>query len=129
MINPRSINFLASIKNAYLAKNQSLTAPFSKFCQNIAEILKKHNFIEDYSVTGDIKKEITLKLFYPNNFPAITNINIISKPGRRVYKNSYSLPWGKSKTSLIIVSTSAGLFSQKQASAKNLGGEILAEIY
>ncbi len=53
----------------------------------------------------------------------------MSKPGRRLYSKHSSLPWGKTPKSLIIVSTSSGLLSQKEAAVKKLGGELIAEIY
>lgn len=129
MINPTGIDFLIRVKNAYMAGKKELSLPSSKFCVNLCEILKKHRFIGDYLVSGDVKKTLTVKLSYLGNKPAVSRIDLFSTPGRRLYQKSFSLPWGKSKSSLIIISTSSGLLSQRQASSKNLGGEILAEIY
>jgi small subunit ribosomal protein S8 len=72
---------------------------------------------------------MTLKLAYNNNQPAVFDVKLFSKPGRRLYEKSSSLPWGKTPSSLIIISTSSGLMSQKEAKTKGLGGEIIAEIY
>jgi small subunit ribosomal protein S8 len=128
MINSHSTDFLIRLKNGYNAKRSTITAPASKFCINLAEIVKKHGYIADYTVTGDIQKTITLKLEYQNDIPKIQNVQLFSKPGRRFYENSNNLPWGKTKNSLIIVSTSSGLMSQRQAKKNGLGGEIIAEI-
>ena len=128
MLQSTSIDFLIRIKNAYRATHQSLSTPGSKFCQNLAKILKKHRLIADYSVSGKIKKTITVDLLYINHHPAIEDIKIFSKPGRRWYEKSTSLPWGKSSQSLIIISTSQGLMSQRQAVKKHIGGEIIAQI-
>lgn len=128
MLQSTSIDFLIRIKNAYRADHQSLTTPSSKFCQNLAKILKKHQLIADYSVNGKVKKVITVNLLYTNRRPAIEDIKIFSKPGRRWYEKSTSLPWGKSSQSLIIISTSQGLMSQRQAVKKHIGGEIIAQI-
>lgn len=129
MLQSTSIDFLIRIKNGYKAGKKQITAPASNFCIDISQILKKFGFITDFSVSNDIKKEITLTLSYLNNQPKINDIKLFSKPGRRVYEKSSSLPWGKSPESLIIISTSSGIMSQKQAKVKGLGGEIIAEIY
>ena len=128
MLQSTPIDFLIRIKNAYKAGQASLTTPSSNFCQNLAKILKKHQFIADYSVAGKIKKVITVNLIYTNQRPAIEDIKIFSKPGRRWYEKASSLPWGNSNQSLIIISTSKGLISQRQAVKQHIGGEIIAQI-
>lgn len=129
MLQSTSIDFLIRIKNAYQAGKKDLIAPASKFCINIADLLKRFGYVGGFSVSDGIKKEITLNLIYQNNQPKINNIKIFSKPGRRFYQKKSSLPWGTTKKSLIIVSTSSGLMSQKEAHIKGVGGEIIAEIY
>jgi small subunit ribosomal protein S8 len=104
-------------------------APASKFCISIADLLKKYGYLADYSITGDIKKVMTLTLAYKNNQSVFTDLALFSKPGRRIYEKKSSLPWGKTPKSLIIVSTSTGVMSQKEAKVKGLGGEIIAEIW
>ena len=129
MLQSFSIDFLIRIKNASRAGQKKLVAPSSKFCVSIADLLKRYGYIGDYSVSQDVKKKITLDLIYQNNQPKISEIKLFSKPGRRVYEKVTQLPWGKTPYSLIIVSTSSGLMSQKEAKTKKLGGEIIAEIY
>jgi small subunit ribosomal protein S8 len=128
MLHSTSIDFLIRIKNASLARRPSLVTPFSNFCLNLAKILKKHSLIADYSVSGDNIKTITVNLAYLNRSPVIKTVKIFSKPGRRWYEKSGSLPWGDSKQSLIIVSTSTGLLSCQQAVKQKIGGEIVAQI-
>ena len=129
MLQSFSIDFLIRIKNASRAGQKKMTAPSSKFCVSIADLLKRYRYIADYSVSDDSKKKITLELIYQSNSPKISEIKIFSKPGRRIYGKVTQLPWGKTPYSLIIVSTSKGLMSQKEAKTKKLGGEIIAEIY
>lgn len=129
MLQSFPIDFLIRIKNASRAGKKTMVAPSSKFCVSIADLLKRYGYISDYSVSDDAKKQITLDLIYQNNQPKITEIKIFSKPGRRIYGKVTQLPWGKTPYSLIIVSTSSGLMSQKEAKTKKLGGEIIAEIY
>ena len=127
MIQSLACDFLIRLKNSSLAGNKSMIAPNSKLCQNIALVLKKNKYIEDYSVSED-SRELTLKLHYDNDVPAVSVVKLFSKPGRRWYEKSSSLPWGQSKQSLIIISTSAGLMSQREAKKRGIGGEIIAEI-
>lgn len=124
-----SIDFLIRIKNGYRAGRKTILAPASKFCISIADLLKKYGYLADYSITGDIKKVMTLNLAYKNNQSVFTDLALFSKPGRRIYEKKSSLPWGKTPKSLIIVSTSTGVMSQKEAKVKGLGGEIIAEIW
>lgn len=129
MMNSLSTDFLIRIKNGYKAGRKTITAPASNFCINIAQILKKYGYLENYKVNDDVKKIITLNLGYNDGIPMVEDVKLFSKPGRRLYEKSSSLPWGKTKQSLIIISTSAGLMSQKEAKVKGVGGEIIAEIY
>lgn len=129
MLQSTSIDFLIRIKNAYKAGKKQITAPASNFCLDMAQLLKKYNFIDEVSISEGVKKEITLKLSYNGFEPKINDIKIFSKPGRRIYEKVSSLPWGKTPSSLIIISTSSGVMSQKEAKVKGLGGEIIAEIY
>lgn len=129
MLQSTSIDFLIRIKNAARASKKEFTTPASNFCINIAALLKRYGYIESYSVTEDTKREINIKLSYSNNQPKITEVKIFSKPGRRIYEKVSSLPWGKTQQSLIIISTSSGVMSQKEAKTKSLGGEIIAEIF
>jgi small subunit ribosomal protein S8 len=128
MLQSTSTDFLIRIKNGYQAGRKNITAPASKFCVSLAELLKKYGFLADYKVEGEAKKIITLDLAYVNNQPKVTDVQLFSKPGRRVYQKSSSLPWGKTPESLIIISTSSGVMSQKEAKKKSLGGEIIAEV-
>ncbi|HNZ84501.1 MAG TPA: 30S ribosomal protein S8 [Candidatus Woesebacteria bacterium] len=129
MLQSTSIDFLIRIKNAVKAGKKNMTAPASNFCVNIADLLKRYGFVTSYSLTDDAKRRISLELSYAGNQPKITDVKIISKPGCRVYEKVSSLPWGKTPNSLIIISTSAGVMSQKEAKTKKLGGEIIAEVY
>jgi len=129
MLQSFSIDFLIRIKNAYRAGKKKMVAPASNFCISIADLLKKYGYIANYSVSDEAKRQITLDLIYQDNEPKLTEVKIFSKPGRRIYEKNSALPWGKTKQSLIIVSTSSGVMSQKEARTKGLGGEIIAEIF
>lgn len=129
MIQSLSTDFLIRIKNGSRATRKTITAPGSKFSVAMCQLLKKSGFIADYKVADDVKKEITIALAYPNGQPRITDVRLFSKPGRRYYSKSSQLPWGQTPTSLIVISTSSGVMSQREANKKGLGGEIIAEIW
>lgn len=122
MINSLSCDLLIRIKNGSRAGRKNILAPLSKYSLNILEKLKKHGFVADFTVN---KEERTITI----NQPLVTDVEIFSRPGRRLYCTSSSLPWGKTPKSLIIISTSSGLLSQKEAATKKLGGELVAEIW
>lgn len=126
MNNAPHLDFLIRLKNAYLAHNSSVSAPSSKLIVSITDLLKRCHLVTDYQLSDN---RITVTLSYPNGQPAFTRVTMFSKPGRRFYQKVFSLPWGKTPASLIIISTSSGLMSQKEAKAKGLGGEIFAELY
>lgn len=122
MINSLSCDLLTRIKNGSRAGRKNISAPLSKYSLSILEKLKKHGFIADYSVNTEDR---TISIAKPH----VLDIEIFSRPGRRLYCTSSSLPWGKTPKSLIIISTSSGLLSQREAATKKLGGELIAEIW
>lgn len=120
------LDFLIRLKNGYLAGNKVVSVPTSKLIQSICQLLKRFQLISDYKTDNRLT---TVSLNYNQGAPAFTQVTIFSKPGRRWYEKAFSLPWGKSRSSLIIISTPEGLMSQKEAKVKGLGGEIFAELY
>jgi small subunit ribosomal protein S8 len=129
MLQSFSIDFLIRLKNAARAGKKKIVVPASNFCVSMTDLLKRYGYIADYSVTDEAKKQINIELAYSGTQPKISEVKIFSKPGRRIYEKVSSLPWGKTPKSLIIVSTSSGVMSQKEAKTKSLGGEIIAEIF
>lgn len=115
-------DLLIRVKNASLSKRKTFDAVNSSFSRDICEKLKKHGFISDFSVDSE-----THTISIQN--PTVKGVEILSKPGRHLYVNSSNIPWGKSPKSLIIISTSSGLLSQKEAVSKKVGGELIAQIW
>jgi len=129
MLQSTSIDFLIRIKNAYQAGKKQIITPASNFTSNIAKLLKRYKFIEDFTFNKGVKPTLTIDLSYTGDKAKISTVKIFSKPGRRLYEKVSTLPWGERPDSLIIISTSSGLMSQKEAKVKGLGGELIAEIY
>ncbi len=130
MINAPSLDLLIRIKNGYLADKKEISIPGSNFKKSILTLLKDNNLIDSFvENTNKNKSEILVKLKYTQKEPSITQVKIYSKPGRRIYTRADSLPWGQSNKALIIISTSKGLRSARDAQKENLGGELIAQVY
>jgi small subunit ribosomal protein S8 len=121
-------NALTIIRNAYLARQRSTQIPAAKFNLKLAQILVSRGFLEDVRLASD-KTKINLKLKYLNQKPALTGLKRISKPGCRIYETAKKIPKVLSGFGISIISTSQGLLTNNEARQKNLGGEIICEVY
>lgn len=124
-------DFLTRIRNANMAKHDSVEIPASNIKKSLAEILKQEGFIRDYEVTKDGKQgviKITLK-YGPNGERVISGLKRISKPGLRNYVSADNLPKVLNGLGIAIVSTSAGILTDKEAREKNVGGEVIAYVW
>lgn len=124
-------DFLTRIRNANMVRHEQLEVPASNMKKAIADILKREGFIRDYEYIEDNKQGI-LRVFLkygPNNERVITGLKRISKPGLRVYAKANEVPKVLNGLGIAIVSTSQGVLTDKEARAKNIGGEILAYVW
>ena len=124
-------DFLTRIRNANMAKHDSVEIPASNIKKSLTEILKQEGFIRDYEVTDDGKQgviKITLK-YGPNGERVISGLKRISKPGLRNYVSADNLPKVLNGLGIAIVSTSAGILTDKEAREKNVGGEVIAYVW
>lgn len=127
-------DMLTRIRNAQAVKKTQVVLPFSKIKLALAEILKRQGFIKEVERIAAAAKnskleEIRLTLKYSGKEPAISHLRRISKPGRRVYTTKEELPVVLNNFGIAIISTSQGLMTNKEAKKKNLGGELICEIY
>jgi small subunit ribosomal protein S8 len=123
-------DFLLRIRNASKAKKLRVEIPSSKMKQGLAEILKKENYIHDYSIIEDSKQNVLrIQLKYRDGFSAISGLKRISKPGLRVYKDSTELPRVYNGLGTAVISTSKGLMTDKEARATAFGGEVICYIW
>jgi small subunit ribosomal protein S8 len=123
-------DFLTRIRNAAKAKKPRVDIPSSFMKKNLAEILKKQNFIDDFSVIEDNKQNIIrIQLKYRNGLSAISGLKRISTPGLRVYNNSSDIPRVLNGLGIAVVSTSKGLLTDKQARKDSIGGEVVCYIW
>ena len=123
-------DMLTRIRNGLQARHEVVEIPASREKIEIARILKEEGFINDFKVEGDVKKVMTVTLKYgPNKEKIISGIKRISKPGLRVYTTVDKMPRVLNGLGIAIVSTSAGMMTDRDARAKNMGGEIIAYVW
>lgn len=124
-------DYLTRIRNANMAKHDSVEIPASNIKKSISEILKREGFIRDYEVADDNKQGV-IKVFLkygPNGERVISGLKRISKPGLRNYVGAEDLPKVLNGLGIAIVSTSAGVITDKEARQKNVGGEVIAYVW
>ena len=124
-------DLLTRLRNANSAYHETVSMPNSKLKSHIAEILKSEGFITDWSVAdARVGQTLTLDLKYgPNRERSIAGIKRVSKPGLRVYAKSTEIPHVLGGLGVAILSTSSGLLTDRQASKKGVGGEVLAYVW
>ena len=123
-------DMLTRIRNGYQARIKVVKLPHSKINQSIAKIMVKKGCLEEVKVAKEKKfKILVLTLKYIGKRPAVNKIKRVSKPGLRVYCQSKKLKRPKLGIGFNIISTSNGLMTGKEAKKKNLGGEVICEIW
>lgn len=124
-------DMLTRLRNANTAHHESVSMPYSKLKNGIAQILKSEGYIKDIRVEdARVGKTLILDLKYGNRRErAITGLKRVSKPGLRVYAKSTELPQVRGGLGVAILSTSSGLLTDRQASDKGVGGEVLAYVW
>lgn len=124
-------DLLTRIRNANMVRHEKLEIPASNIKKDIAEILKREGFVRDVEYIEDNKQGI-IRIFLKygsNNERVITGLKRISKPGLRVYAKANEVPKVLNGLGIALVSTSQGVLSDKEARAKQVGGEVLAYVW
>jgi small subunit ribosomal protein S8 len=122
-------DMLTRIRNGQKARKVSVSMPASKAKTAVARVLKDEGYIADFSTASDGSKEaLTVELKYFEGKPVIERIQRVSKPGLRIYRPKDELPKVLGGLGVAIVSTSAGVMSDKQAREQGIGGEVLCVI-
>jgi len=122
-------DMLTRIRNAAAVRKSEVSLPHSKMKQTVAEVLKKANFIDEVSVSGDgASKELVLVLNSEDANARIATIERMSTPGRRMYATSGEIPTFRQGRGIVIVSTSHGVMTGQEAKAKHLGGELICKV-
>ena len=125
-------DMLTRIRNGVQANMSAVdVTPCSKVKVEIAKILKKEGYIDNYAVEGEgIEKKIVVTLKYgPRGEKVITGIKKISKPGLRVYAKGDNLPKVLNGLGVAIISTSNGMMTDREARKQHIGGEVIAYVW
>lgn len=124
-------DMLTRIRNANMVRHEKLEVPASNIKKEIAEILKREGFVRDVEYVEDNKQGI-IRIFLKygkDNERVITGLKRISKPGLRVYAKNDEVPKVLNGLGIALVSTSQGVLTDKEARAKQVGGEVLAYVW
>jgi len=126
-------DMLTRIRNANVAMHDEVKMPSSKQKEALAALLKKEGYIEGFEVAENAGKPgstltVTMK-YSPERARTISGLRRVSKPGLRVYSGSREVPRVLGGLGVAVVSTSQGLMSDREARKRNVGGEILCEVW
>jgi len=123
-------DMLTRIRNANILKRDTVSIPHSKIKFEIAKVLSENNFVGAVSRKGrKIKKFLEIKLLRENGVASLTGLKRLSRPSQRLYVKSDEIRSVKSGYGLVIISTSKGLMSNKDAKKVKLGGELICEVW
>ena len=127
MMNDAISDMLTRIRNAQAARHTSAPMPYSKMREAVAKILKSAGFIADVKVEKHGAFQQLIITLAPDR--QITALERVSKPGRRVYTKSQEIPLVVGGRGIVIVSTSSGLMTGREARKRGLGGELICKVW
>ncbi len=133
MVNDTIGDLLTRIRNAGLRQSETVSLPLTRMGQQICQILEREGFIESFQ--AESTQELRVRLKYRSGLskgqgrPCITNLRRISRPGLRIYTNHREIPKILGGMGIIILSTSQGLLTDREARLHGIGGEILCSIW
>ena len=138
-------DFLTRVRNGYLAGKKQMVVPHSRIKEQLSQILVKEGYLGKLKIensTPRLRSGLTVSEVEPSKFkilkltlkyegkkPALTDIKRISKPSLRIYTKAKEIPRVKTGFGITIVSTPSGLMSDREARKKNLGGEVICQIW
>lgn len=118
-------DFLIRVKNVAMAKGKNLTAPSTKQIVAVSAALKKAGYFDEVKKG---KEGLEVSLTFKDKKPLLININLISKPGRRIYLGADEIT-KKKGPSFYLISTPKGILTSREAIKANQGGEVIAEVW
>lgn len=125
-------DMLTRIRNANLARHQTVDIPSTRMTRSIAQVLQEEGFIESFDLTGEgVQRKLVIKLKYrgKSRDPIIKNLKRVSRPGLRVYSNRKELPRVLGGIGIAIISTSSGIMTDRDARQRGIGGEVLCYVW
>lgn len=123
-------DLITRIRNAIQVSKNEISVPTSKLKVAVVEGLKKDGYVEDYKIEKSHPRDILHVVINKEGTNAnINEITKVSKPGRRVYTSADDIPTIKSGRGIVLISTSKGIMSGREAKKLRLGGEILVKVW
>ena len=124
-------DLLTRIRNGSRARHASVRAPWSRMKESLCEVLVSEGYLATVAVSGEgVEKTIGVKIRYSRaGVPAIENIRRVSRPGLRRYTAASDAPAVRGGLGVSVVSTPAGLLPDREARRRNVGGEIVCEVW
>ena len=123
-------DMLTRVRNASAVGKHEVRLPNSRLKQTVAEQLKKAGYLEAVKVEkAKPQDELVITIFQEGGDPVFTEIERVSKPGRRVYAGVSEIPKVKNGRGIVLVSTSKGVMTGVEAIKQRLGGELICKVY
>lgn len=124
-------DMLTRIRNGLMRGKTKISTPNSKLRARVLDVLQSEGYIRGYSQVdfGNGKSELEIELKYYEGAPVIREIARVSKPGRRVYASVKNIPNVSNGLGISILSTPMGVMADHEAREKNVGGEVLCQIF
>ncbi|WP_204138731.1 30S ribosomal protein S8 [Halomicronema sp. CCY15110] len=125
-------DMLTRIRNANLARHQTVDIPSTRMTRSIAQVLQEEGFIDSFELVDEgVRQNLVIKLKYRGKTrdPIIKNLKRVSRPGLRVYSNRKELPRVLGGIGIAIVSTSSGIMTDRDARQQGIGGEVLCYVW
>jgi small subunit ribosomal protein S8 len=122
-------DMLTRIRNGQKARKVSVSMPASNAKIAVASVLKDEGYITDFETSGEgAARALSVELKYYEGTPVIEKVERVSKPGLRIYRGKNALPKVLGGLGIAIVSTSAGVMSDRQAREQGIGGEVICVV-
>ena len=125
-------DMLTRIRNANLARHQTVDIPSTRMTRSIAQVLQEEGFIDSFELVDEgVRSKLVIKLKYRGKTrdPIIKNLKRVSRPGLRVYSNLKELPRVLGGIGIAIISTSSGIMTDRDARRQGIGGEVLCYVW
>ena len=124
-------DLLTRLRNATLARHEKVELPWARMKEQVARVLQAEGYVREVLTAGQgATKTLTVLLRYTDaGAPAIVGIRRISRPGMRVYTSAVEAPQVRHGLGVSILSTPAGLLVDREARKRNVGGEVVCEVW
>ena len=124
-------DMLTQIRNAQSRSKATVRCPASRLRRDVLGVLKKEGYVQGFKLIKEnpIKPQLEIALKYFEGGGVISELQKVSKPGRRIYTKAKAMPQVYSRLGIFVLSTSKGVMSDLEARKLNIGGEILCRVF